>query len=248
MENSFRAFRVDQSSSGEESAAAARDGASLDIYAALGLARKASPDQIREAYYARARSLHPDRNPGGEAAEFFKALTRGAEILRNPETRELYDRGHIDALGELTSKGASRRRRGMFGRTFGAYFIGPFAAGVVAISALMWSEAASLPASASSPPSSPMTVARMDAAPSPVRLERIAFTRALATPSPAHRVAQAEMRLVAGPRLVRDVSRGLERASETSHRMRERPERKVRLSEARTPSKPTVIAYAREAE
>lgn len=213
--------------------------APIDIYAALGVSRRATADRIRQAYYARARDYHPDRNPSAATEEIFKILTRGAEILRNPRTRKLYDLGHIDAAGKLTAKGAGSHRRASLGRTFGAYFIGPFAAGAAVICALLWSEAARLPATASSP----LAMARSGAQPSPAGFERIAFTRAFPAGVSARNASRTGARLLAKPRLVRDVSQ----ASDLSHRIRERPA-KGRLSDAGASARPTVVALAREAE
>lgn len=80
-----------------------------DLYALLGVARDASDDEIRDAYYARAKSFHPDQ--GGSATERFKQITQAARILRDPEKRILYDRGDIDAQGYITAEGRGRKRR-----------------------------------------------------------------------------------------------------------------------------------------
>ena len=47
-----------------------------DLYAALGVARTASADEIRRAYRKLARKHHPDVNPGDKGAEEkFKDVT-----------------------------------------------------------------------------------------------------------------------------------------------------------------------------
>lgn len=63
-----------------------------DLYALLGVARNASSAQVRSAYRARARTLHPDRNPlDPEAEEAFKRATRAYEVLSDPTLRARYD-------------------------------------------------------------------------------------------------------------------------------------------------------------
>lgn len=66
-----------------------------DYYAVLGVARGASPDEIRKAYMRMARDRHPDRFPDpvekARADELFKELTAAYNTLSNERNRRDYD-------------------------------------------------------------------------------------------------------------------------------------------------------------
>ena len=70
--------------------------AKQDYYEALGLARGASPDDIKKAYRSLAMKFHPDRNQGDKAAEHkFKEISEAYEVLKDDQKRAAYDRfGH----------------------------------------------------------------------------------------------------------------------------------------------------------
>lgn len=63
-----------------------------DYYAALGVPRDASADDIRHAYRKLARENHPDVNKDPSAEDRFKEISEAYEVLRDPEKRERYDR------------------------------------------------------------------------------------------------------------------------------------------------------------
>jgi curved DNA-binding protein len=70
-----------------------------DLYDILGVARTASPDEIKRAYRKLAKKFHPDVNPGDKAAEErFKEITAASEVLSDPKKRKLYDEFGPDAL------------------------------------------------------------------------------------------------------------------------------------------------------
>ena len=64
-----------------------------DHYETLGVSRESSPEEIKKAYRKLARQLHPDVNPGEDAAERFKSVTHAYDVLSDPEQRQRYDMG-----------------------------------------------------------------------------------------------------------------------------------------------------------
>lgn len=63
-----------------------------DYYKILGVDRKASEKQIKQAYRKLALQYHPDRNPGDKKAEdTFKEINEAYQVLSDPEKRQRYD-------------------------------------------------------------------------------------------------------------------------------------------------------------
>jgi molecular chaperone DnaJ len=66
-----------------------------DYYELLGVSRTASADEIKRAFRALARELHPDVSDAPDAEHRFREVVEAYEVLSNSERRELYDRyGH----------------------------------------------------------------------------------------------------------------------------------------------------------
>jgi len=85
---------------------------SWDPYAALGVSRTATADDIRRAYRKLAKELHPDVRPNDKSAEErFKRATAAFNLLSEPVTRGRFDRGEIDADGNERAAFGARPRQ-----------------------------------------------------------------------------------------------------------------------------------------
>ncbi len=83
-----------------------------DPYAALGVTKKSTNEEIKKAYRKLVQRHHPDRNPDDpKAEERFKEIQGAYDILSDPAKRKEYDQG------------------GMFGGFGGARPGNPFGAG-----------------------------------------------------------------------------------------------------------------------
>jgi DnaJ-class molecular chaperone len=64
----------------------------VDYYKALGVAEKASADEIKKAYRKLAKQYHPDSTGGDKAKESrFKDISNAYDVLGDAKKRKLYD-------------------------------------------------------------------------------------------------------------------------------------------------------------
>ncbi|APW37032.1 cytochrome C biogenesis protein [Rhodoferax koreense] len=62
-----------------------------DYYKVMGLAREATPEEIKRAYRQLARKNHPDVNKEAGAEQRFKDIGEAYAVLKDPEKRAAYD-------------------------------------------------------------------------------------------------------------------------------------------------------------
>src|SRR5438093_8802412 len=83
-----------------------------DLYAVLGVAKGATPDEIKKAYRKLARKHHPDLNPGNkQAEERFKEISVAHDVLTDPKKRQLYDEFGLEGLQSGFDAGRAREYR-----------------------------------------------------------------------------------------------------------------------------------------
>jgi DnaJ-class molecular chaperone len=91
-----------------------------DPYQALGVARDATDAVIKKAYRKLARKLHPDVNPGDNAAEErFKIVSEAYSVLSDPDKRKAFDEFGEISLEAGFDPDKARQMREQFSSRFG---------------------------------------------------------------------------------------------------------------------------------
>lgn len=77
-----------------------------DYYEVLGVAKTASPDEIKKAFRKLAVKYHPDKDGGDEAK--FKEASEAYEVLKDAQKKQRYDQfGHAGVGGNGSSGGGN---------------------------------------------------------------------------------------------------------------------------------------------
>lgn len=106
-----------------------------DYYEVIGAPRGADADEIKKAFRAKARQLHPDVSQDPDAGKKFSELNEAYEVLSDPDKRAKYDRlGHDRFVSGIPETQARAQDvdfgdlgsiiDAMFGRSGGAGFGG----------------------------------------------------------------------------------------------------------------------------
>ncbi|OCH87507.1 DnaJ-domain-containing protein [Obba rivulosa] len=106
---------------------------STNLYEALGVDKKASPEEIRKAYRKRALQTHPDRLPPTAtpeekkaAEEQFRKINNAYEVLTDESNRKLYDRHGVWPPPELSAEPGPQPSSGFRRNTMDSFGSNPF--------------------------------------------------------------------------------------------------------------------------
>ncbi len=109
--------------------------AKRDYYDVLGATKSASADELKKAYRAKAKELHPDRDKDNKTLEAkFKEVNEAYEVLKDADKKAAYDRfGHAAFEGSQGQRsGFQQGQGGDFASAFSDVFddlFGNFAGG-----------------------------------------------------------------------------------------------------------------------
>jgi molecular chaperone DnaJ len=96
-----------------------------DYYEVLGVARGATPEDLKKAFRKQALKFHPDRNKEADANDRFKEVNEAYQVLSDPQRKTQYDQfGHAGVNGQAGRGFDGFEGFGGFGDIFDSFFGG----------------------------------------------------------------------------------------------------------------------------
>ncbi|HJP27990.1 MAG TPA: molecular chaperone DnaJ [Dehalococcoidia bacterium] len=96
-----------------------------DYYEVLGVARDATPEDLKKAFRKQALKHHPDRNKEAGASDRFKEINEAYQVLSDPQRKAQYDQfGHEGVNGQAGRGFDGFEGFGGFGDIFDSFFGG----------------------------------------------------------------------------------------------------------------------------